>query len=36
MADEGMLIIDVVLEEIACVEVFHRDELRGKLQTALH
>lgn len=33
--DEGMLILDVVLETIACVEVLDRDELRQKLQAAL-
>jgi hypothetical protein len=29
--DEGMLILDVVGEKIACVEVLYRDEVRQKL-----
>jgi hypothetical protein len=31
----GMLIVDVVEETIACVEVLYRDALRQKLQAAL-
>ncbi len=33
--DDGMLILDVVGEAIACVEVLDRDEVRQKLQAAL-
>ncbi len=32
---QGMLILDVVGEAIACVEVLYRDEVRQKLQPAL-
>ncbi len=32
---QGMLILDVVGEAIACVEVLYRDEVRQKLQAAL-
>ena len=28
--EEGMLILDVVAEEIACVEVLDRNDVRGK------
>jgi hypothetical protein len=31
MPDEGMLILDVVAGEIACVEVLDRDDVRRKL-----
>jgi len=33
--DEGMLILDVVEQAIACVEVLDRDEIGRKLQAAL-
>ena len=33
--EEGMLILDVVGQEIACVEVLYRNEIRQKLQAAL-
>lgn len=33
--EEGMLILDVVAGEIACVEVLYRNEIRRKLQAAL-
>ena len=32
---EGMLILDVVSDKIACVEVLYRDEIRRKLVSAL-
>ncbi len=34
-ADEGMLILDVVGETIACVEVLYRDEVRQELLAVL-
>jgi hypothetical protein len=33
--DEGMLILDVVGEAIACVEVLYRDEVRQELIAVL-
>lgn len=33
--EEGMLILDVVGDSIACVEVLYRDEVRQKLQAVL-
>jgi hypothetical protein len=33
--DEGMLILDVVGDAIACVEVLYRDEVRQRLEEAL-
>jgi hypothetical protein len=33
--EEGMLILDVVGDKIACVEVLYRDEIREKLVTVL-
>ena len=33
--DEGMLILDVVGDAIACVEVLYRDEVRQRLEAAL-
>lgn len=33
--EEGMLILDVVAGEIACVEVLYRDEVRRKLRAVL-
>lgn len=33
--EEGMLILDIVGEEIACVEVLDRDEVRTKLLSVL-
>ena len=33
--DQGMLILDVVGEAIACVEVLYRDEVRRKLDAVL-
>jgi hypothetical protein len=35
MPNEGMLILDVVAGEIACVEVLDREDVRQKLQAAL-
>jgi hypothetical protein len=35
MPEEGMLILDVVAGEIACVEVLDREDVRRKLQAAL-
>jgi hypothetical protein len=34
-ADEGMLIVDVVADTIAHVEVLNRDDIRKKLVEAL-
>lgn len=33
--EEGMLVLDVVGQEIACVEVLYRDEIREKLLAVL-
>jgi hypothetical protein len=33
--EDGMVILDVVEEKIACVEVLYRDGVRQKLQAAL-
>jgi len=33
--DEGMLILDVVDEQIKCVEVLYRDEIRLKLRALI-
>src|SRR5271155_1094007 len=33
--DEGMLILDVVGDAIACVELLYRDEVRQRLEEAL-
>jgi hypothetical protein len=33
--DEGMIILDVVAEEIACVEVLDRNDIRQKLDKVL-
>jgi hypothetical protein len=30
-AEEGMIIVDIVDGNIACVEVLHRDEIRDRL-----
>ncbi|MGB2592180.1 MAG: hypothetical protein WBF09_10245 [Candidatus Acidiferrum sp.] len=35
MPEEGMLILDVVSEQIACVEVLDRDDVREKLDAVL-
>ena len=35
MPVQGMLILDVVAEKIACVEVLYREEVRGKLVNLL-
>ena len=35
MPEDGMLILDVVAGEIACVEVLDREDVRQKLQAAL-
>jgi hypothetical protein len=35
MPEEGMLILDIVGGEIACVEVLDREDVRQKLQAAL-
>jgi hypothetical protein len=34
MPDDGMLILDVVAGEIACVEVLDRSDVREKLDSA--